>query len=72
MDSDYKKQWQFLTFQAKSNMLTLNQLSDLFYKGELKVLQYFVNVWHNSSAPNAFVDIVQEMNLTGLWDANLV
>ena len=41
------------------------------YLGESKVLHYFSNVRYNSTAPNAFVEIVKVTNPTRLWDTKL-
>ena len=40
-------------------------------EGELKVLQYFVNVRHNLAVLDVFTEVMKETNHSGLWDAEL-
>ena len=43
-------------------------LSFIYYKGS-KVLQYFGNMRHNSTAPHAFVEVIMMTNHSELFDA---
>ena len=45
---------------------------NLYYHGESKVLQYLGNVIHNSTAHNAFAEVVKVTNHNGQWDVKLV
>ena len=66
--------WQLLDMNilyCKPNYSTDILIKEGIYKGESKVLQYFVDMRHNLAALYAFNEVVKVMNHTGLWDTEL-
>ena len=58
-----KKKWsEFLNDDISINDLKM-QIEN---QGESKILQLFGNVWHNSTIPGAFAEVMKVTNHTGL------